>query len=219
MANNTILTVAIDTGFLDKAEKEAYEFLYKQRRAYNERWYKGMFFRPVMLFLRLAGLVASALGMILSIFYLLYPSSCPSWYFAGPFLAFFTAALILFYYLSAIEEKYINWLRGLGSGSCLKMAKRLLRKARRALPFTAKYAIDGDTISYVRDKAGQAELIWKRDLKGFVFMGNNIALLFRKKTSFIPTMVILYEDRFCLEEVLTQLGLSYELMHADIDDD
>lgn len=114
MDNRINITVDIDNDFLDKAEEEAYEILYQQRRAYNERWYKGMLFRPVMLFLRLAGLVASAIGIIISIFFLLYPSSCPSWFYIGPFLVFFTAGLVLFYYLQAIEIKYIDWLKSLG---------------------------------------------------------------------------------------------------------
>ncbi len=217
MENRTIITVDIDRDFLDKAEEEACECLYKQRCAYNERWYKGKFFRPVILFLRMAGLLASASGLILSIFYLLYPSSCPGWFYAGPFLAFFTATLVLFYYLSAIEKKYINWLKGMGRGSCLKMAKRLFNKARMTLPFTASYTIEGKMITYIREKGGEAEFIWKRGLKGFVFVGNNIALLFRKKDSFIPIMVILYKDKSCFQALLTQLGFSYELMHAEIE--
>lgn len=208
--NTVVLQTRIDKALLDQAEVECFEMLYQQRLLHNERWLSALLFNKTLSVLRLLGLVLSALGLLLTVFYLVYPSSCPKWFFAKAYLLFFVLTGVLFYYLPRIQTRYHAWLKKAGKRGCQKLARRLIASARKKVPFDAKYEINGDIIRYSRGKDDQWQQAWSRKAKGFALLGRNATLLFRKPTSLIPTMIILHHDHEDMESTLKDLGMDYK---------
>jgi len=210
LKNTVVLKTRIDKALLDQVEVECFEMLYQQRLLYNERWLSALLFIKTHSVLRLLGLVLSMLGVLLSVFYLVYPSACPKWFFAEAYLLLFILSGVLFYYLPRIQAGYHAWFKKAGKRGCQKLARRLIAGARKQVPFDAKYQITGDLIRYSRGKDGQWQQAWSRKAKGFALLGQNVTLLFRKPTSLIPTMIILHHDCDAMESVLKDLDMAYK---------
>jgi len=205
-----VIQSRIDSSLLDRIEQECFQMLYQQRLHYNERWLTSIFFTRTLLVLRLLGLMFSIPGVVLAVFYLVYPSSCPKWFFAEAYLLFFILAGVLFYYLPRIQAGYHAWFQKAGKRGCQKLARRLIASARKQVPFDAKYEINGDLVTYSRGKDDQWQQVWRRKIKGFALLGKNASLLFRKPTSLVPTMVVLYHDHEAMESVLKGLDMVYK---------
>jgi len=111
MTVDVILECKVDPGFLDTVEQECVQILYQQRLLYNERWYSSLLYAKVFSILSLMGVVVSALGIILCIFYLVYPGSCPRWFCAECYLFIFVSTALLFYFLPVTERRFIAVLK------------------------------------------------------------------------------------------------------------
>ena len=217
MTDTITIKSRVDTALIDRVEQECFQILYQQRVAYNTRWVTSRLLTRSLAFLRWAGLVLSLLGVFISVFYLLYPSTCPRWYLAELFLAFFIGAAVLFYYLARIEAWYLSMLKKAGRGGSKRMARRLVARARKAVPYVAEYNVKGDLITYYRGKeGGKGQQAWSKRIKGFAIVGETVTLLFRKPTSIVPTMLILYDNSEALESVLQRLAIPYEKQSATI---
>ncbi|HEY5601713.1 MAG TPA: hypothetical protein VIM41_01240 [Gammaproteobacteria bacterium] len=212
MNDNISIKSLVDSSLIDKVEQECYQILLQQRLLYNERWYSSMLFTKSTSLLRLIGVLVSSLGVLVCVFYLVYPSSCPKWFFAELYLLFFIATGWLFYFLPRIEIRIITRLKNAGGKSCKNMARRLIAKAKKLVPYDAEYTIKGDLITYYRGKNNNWQQVWSRRLKGFAIVSKHAILLFRKPTSIQPTMLILYENNEIMESVLKELGVSYKTL-------
>lgn len=211
MADSMTIKSRVNASLLDRVEQECYQILYQQRLAYNERWYSSVPVTTALPVLRRVGLLLSLLGIVLSVFYLVYPSACPRWYLAELFLLFFVAAALSFYVLARIEVRYISSMKQAGSRGCMRMARRLVSKARKIVPYVAEYSVKGDLLTYFRGMENDRWLqVWSRRIKGFAIMGETVTLLFRKPTSIVPTMLILHDNNEAVEPILKGLDLPYK---------
>jgi len=213
MEEHPTIVCQVDNALLDEVEQESYRILLQQRFRFNVRWYNsGLFLKSTSL-LRLAGIIFSLLGIFLCVFYLAYPSSCPKWFFAEIYLLAFIIFAVFFWYLPQIEEKITAKLKTAGKGGARKMARRSVAKARKCVPYTAEYSIKGDLLYYYRIVNKHRYTVWSRRLKGFVFVGKHTLLFFRKPTSFVPVMLILFENNEDVEHVLKQPGITFEKIY------
>jgi len=166
--------------------------------------------------LRLAGLIVSMIGLLLSVFYLVYPSSCPKYYFAEIYLLIFIGAGVLFYYMPRIQARVISRLRKAGAKGCQRMARRYVARARKVVPYEGEYTIKGDLITYFRGRIVNGEKkwqqVWSRRMQGYAIIANHVTLIFRKPTSLQPRMLILYESNETMESVFQGLGISYQML-------
>jgi len=208
--DGTVIQSHVDSEQLDRVEQECSELLYQQRLSYNERWYSSLLFTRGILFLRGLGLSLSLIGIALNVYYLIDPGSCPRWLFAEAYLLFFVVMGVFFYVLPRIQARIHARFKTAGRRGSQKLARRMVAQARKLLPFDAKVELTGDLISYSRGKDGQWKQIWSRKPKGFAVLGRNVALLFRKPTSLIPTMLVLHRDPEAMEPVLKHLGLGFK---------
>lgn len=200
----------VDSGFLEKVEQECYQILLKQRLLYNERWYSSTIFQKTISILRLTGGLFSILGVLVSVFYLVYPSVCPKWFLAELYVLFFIIAGLFFYFLPRIQARMLPRLKNSGGKICRFMARRSVATAKKLVPYEAEYTIEGDLTTYCRGKDGGRQQVWSRRLKGFAILGKHATLFFRKPTSLQPTILILHGDNEILESVLTELKIPYK---------
>lgn len=201
--------------FLDAAEQECQQALYQQRLLYNARWYSSAMFSHGTSLLRLAGIAVSAVGALLCVFYLAYPGSCPTWFYAKYYLVLFVAGMVLFYKLPWIQARVIDRMKTSGAGSCRRQAARMVRQARKLVPFEAEYLIKGDSIACYRDRDINPKPRWSRRLQGYAVLGEYATLLFRKPTSIIPTMLLLHEDSAKIASVFDRIGLPYKKLTGE----
>lgn len=210
MTENISIKSQVDSALLYKVEQECFQILYQQRLLYNERWYSSDFLNKTRSIARLVGMSASIFGVIFSVFYLVYPSSCPKWFFAELALLFFIGTTLLFYYLPRLEARIISRMKKAGSNSCKRMARRFMSKARKSVSYVAEYNIKGDFITFIRGKEnGNSQQVWSKRIKGYAILGENVTLSFRKPTSLVPTMLILYENNEVMESVLKDTEIPY----------
>lgn len=211
MTADVSIKTSVDLILLDKIEEEYFQILHQQRVIYNERWCKPAEYLNSLSSLRWIMITLSLLGALLCIYYLLYPGSCPRWLYAELYLVFFVASSVLFYFTPRFHTKYITWLKKLGRNSCKRMARRYLSQARKLIPYDAEYIIKGDLISYYRGKDEKWKQLWSRRLKGYAVIGTYATILFKKPTSIIPAMLILYDNNDAIETVVKELGMSYKI--------
>jgi hypothetical protein len=120
---------------------------------------------------------------------------------------------IFFYFLPRLESRWIARFRKGGSKGCSKLARKMLAKARKILPYEAEYIIRGDLITYYRGKDNNWRLLWSRRMKGFAIMGKHATLFFRKPTSIFPAMLILHSNNEAMESVLKNIDMTYETIN------
>lgn len=90
------------------------------------------------------------------------------------------------------------------------MAKRFLLKARKVVPYVAEYRIKGDLVTFYRGQEnGNSHQVWSKHIKGYAVLGESVTLSFRKPTSLVPTMLILYENNEVMESVLKDIEMPY----------
>jgi len=210
MTEPVSIKIQVDTALLDKVEAECNAILWQQRQRYNRRWYQSRHFAVTTSVLRLAGLVASGAGIALSVFYLVYPGFCPRWFYSSLFLVLFFVAGVFFVFMPRFQARVVNGMLEAGRPGCRRMARRFVSRARKAAPYNTEYSFRGDLISCFREKDGQHKLAWSRRMRGYAILGQYVALVFRKSTSLIPTMLILYENPGVLSTTLGDLGVEFE---------
>ena len=198
----------VDAGFLDAAEREIYDILLTQHLAFSERWYSNKLLIKGTSFLRLFGIAACVFGLALCLFVLLVtPAWCPAWFNIRYYIPAFLILGIIFYFLPSIENAIKKWGRAYAPKNCRKIAARCVREARKLVPYTAEYTINGDAITYHRVKDGEIKSSWTRKLKGVAIHGSCATVFFRKWTSFQPIMIILHEDFGPIRTVLINAGI------------
>ena len=207
MINVISIKSQVDSALLDQVEQECYQILFQQRLRYNDRIHSSPLLLLPLSFLRLAGLVASIIGIILSVFYLVYPGSCPKWFYTELFLLFFIGSAVLFYFLPRLQARYIARMKQAGRKGCKRMARRYVSRGRKRVPYEIEYTIRGDLITAFRGKEDSWKQAWSTRLKGFAIMGKTVTLLFRKPNSIVQKMLIIHENSDALESVLKDLDI------------
>lgn len=124
------------------------------------------------------------------------------------FLLIFTITLIL----SFFALPFMQWLYRPWHGYWRYMAKMhtdgLLKQARACVPFDAQYDFDGSSVSYVRIKSGQAQVVWVREFTGLSLAGRGYTLLFKRRSSISPYAIFLHAPSAEFQAWLTQQGIS-----------
>jgi hypothetical protein len=207
MINVISIKSQVDSALLDQVEQECYQILFQQRLHYNDRIYSSKLFLVPLSFLRLAGLVTSIIGVIISVFYLVYPGSCPTWFYTQLFLLFFIGGVVLFYFLPRLHARHIARMKKTGEKSCKRLARRYVSRGRKIIPYEIEYTIRGDLITAFRGKEDSWKQAWSTRLKGFAIMGKTVTLLFRNPNSIVQKMLIIHENSDALESVLKDLDI------------
>jgi hypothetical protein len=72
-------------------------------------------------------------------------------------------------------------------------ASRMLKAARKVVPFDAEYTFDGDSVTYFRTAGGMKKLMWQRPLRGARVSGPGFTLLLKHERAVSPTLIILHQ--------------------------
>ena len=212
-ANNRFI---VDAAHCQRAEDELYAMLLRQDAAFAARFQ----FKPMgnVLFkvARAAGIVASLLGIALTLAFLVLGS--PSW--AVPpdpwYLPVFSAGFVFFWFAHRLQPSLQSGIRAWGERtserSCRRGAARCVRDARRLAPFDAHYEVKDSLVVYSREKDGR-RIVWRRDLskyrtRGLALRGTSVTAIFRRPGSFYPSVVILHDSSDWLTRVLQDTGIN-----------
>jgi hypothetical protein len=210
MSQSFSLQSHVDAALLDRVESECDAILWHQRQRYNQHWYQSRQFTRVTTGLRIFGLVVSGLGIAVSLYYLVCRQFLPQWLF----LVFFVLAGIFFLFLPKLQARIVRRMQKAGRPACRRMARRYVGRARKRAPFEAEYTIRGDLVSCYREKDGLHKQAWSRRIRGYVFVGEHVALVFRKPSSLFPRMLILGSDPEALAAALDDLGIEHGRIDA-----
>ena len=202
----------INASFLDEAEMQIFDILLKQRLCYNDRWVNNPVFVKITPLLRIFGLVASLIGVLLCIFSIVVGVHWQLFSF-GPFvfILFFVLFGVIFYLLPKFDEKIKVAIRDIAVRSCKRLAKKCVVKGRKEAPYIAEYDIKGGCILYYREKGGKLKFAWMRKLKGVAIQSDSATLIFRKWTSIAPIIIILHNDRESVKNALSQQCIACKL--------
>jgi hypothetical protein len=72
-------------------------------------------------------------------------------------------------------------------------AAKILKAPKKVLPFTAEYQFRDDVVSCYRINTNGTRLAWSKTLEGWYFSGQHVTMLFKKKTSIHPYLLIMHE--------------------------
>jgi hypothetical protein len=109
-----------------------------------------------------------------------------------------------------LEKWGKNWAETITIKNCRNTSNRCIKKARELAPYQAEYVIKENFITYYRGKNDILKLVWTRELKGVAIYGKSTTIFFKKWTSIQPTMVILHENFYPLEAVLTNQPIDFK---------
>ena len=216
---NLNIRFEIDQDFLDVAEKQIFEILCTQRLSFNDRWFNNPTIVKLKPIIRMVGLVLCLFAALLSLIPLIFGIRWQS-VVMGPelFLLFFGAVGLTFYFLPAIELRVRNLTRKITLKGSKKLAARSVKQARKLVPFTAEYDIKGGSVTYYREKDGELKLAWTRKIKGVAIQSERATIVFRKWTSFVPSIVLLHADVELTKVALREQNIDcrlYEKSHIE----
>lgn len=202
----------VDSQHCARAADELYAMLLRQDLSFVQRWDSNPASIAVVKIARAMGILAALLGIALTLGFGILGT--PDW--ATPpdwaFLPVFVVGLVCFYQLPRIHALIHAWMRRFREKSCRRYAKRLVLAARQHAPFDAEYELKDDCLTYVRDKNGSRQLAWQRRLskyknRGLALQGTTVTAIFRRPTSFTPSVVILRDGSGWLASVLQDAGV------------
>jgi hypothetical protein len=87
-----------------------------------------------------------------------------------------------------------------------RISARMLRAARHAAPFEARYVFAGQTVTYARVTPAGADVIWQRTLQGWRVSGTGFTLVLKSRRS-LQGVLILHEPSAHLDTWLARLGV------------
>ena len=210
MEDNISIKSKVDLDLLNQVEDEYYQILLKQRLKFTNRWHSAVWMKRTVEILRWLGFIVSIFGLLLCIFYYVYPSSCPKWFIVEFYFFLFILFGLLFYFLPKVEVKVKRVGDKLSEKSCARMARSFLAKAKKIVPYEVEYLIKGNLVTYYRGKDDKWKQVWNAQLKGCAILGKHCAVFFRKSTSYIPMVLIYYDSDQAIESVLKHLKVDYE---------
>lgn len=87
-----------------------------------------------------------------------------------------------------------------------RISTRMLRAARRAGPFEARYVFAGRTVTYTRVTPAGADVVWQRTLQGWRVSGTGFTLVLESRRS-LQGIIILHQPSARLDTWLAGLGI------------
>lgn len=132
------------------------------------------------------------------------------------FIIFFALAFLL----ARDTRRLMEWRTKLSKPYWLWLARsnasRMLRVAKKSLPFRAEYEFRDNVVVYYRISKTGSKLAWTRTLKHWRVSGQHATLLFKKKTSLYPYILIMHEASHDLSQYLEALGIQSIVGNQDI---
>jgi hypothetical protein len=209
----------VDAACCQRAADELNAILREQERAFVTRWHSSKLTRAVVKTARAAGMLLSVLGLALCVALRYFDtrswSTQPSLWFIPIFVAF----IPVFLFQPGIERRVLEWALGRADRRARRNAERAVRAARRLAPFAADYDLKGDLLVYSRGKDGAWRLAWSRMLgkfqaRGLAIQSASITVVFRRRSSLIPSVVILQQNPEWPASVLREIGITLESRSA-----
>jgi hypothetical protein len=209
----------VDAAYCQRAADELNAILREQERAFVTRWHSSKLTGAVVKTARVAGMLLAVLGLALCVALRYFDtrswSTQPSLWFIPIFVAF----IPVFLFQPAIERRVLEWSLGRADRRARRNAERAVHAARRLAPFAADYDLKGDLLVYSRGKDGAWRLAWSRMLgkfqpRGLAIQSASITVLFRRRSSLIPSLVILQQNPEWPASVLHEIGITLESRSA-----
>ncbi|MFZ6653914.1 hypothetical protein [Undibacterium sp. TJN19] len=198
------LHTKVDAEFLDALEAELVETLHARFMAYRERYMQSRMTLSLLLILK----CICILGLALCV-----------WVFALGgipfhgirieflFALFFLILLVLFWDKNKLINRQGKVFKPYWSWLAKSHAKRMLKVARKILPFEAEYVFRDDVAVYYRISKAGSTLAWNRKVKHCYLSGQRATMLFKKPTSLYPYVLIQHDPPAALAAYLDEIGL------------
>lgn len=115
-----------------------------------------------------------------------------------------------------LSRRLWEWYLQRADWRARRNAERALRVANRMVPFEADYDFKADVLTYARGKDDAWQHGWSRALKrfqarGFAVQTDSTTVIFRRRTSLFPSVVILQESREWPSSVVRDAGIALEI--------
>lgn len=183
------MTALITSEFLQLVEPRIAELICsrmiaRERHVENHLWYKSlnMFLYIIMLFVLFGGLILGAYSTFFD------QSMCRSLWLS---LVLMLICLILLYGFRSLR-RFNSWMLPINHTKLSKkLAHRLLKTAKKIVPYVAEYEFKNDLVTYYRIKNNSAVLAWSRKLPAVKVEGEGFILYFGKEHYAHPQVIIL----------------------------
>ena len=204
----TTFRIHADESHVGRAIEELHLILLGQHFAYTKRFQRGLLSVEGQALCRRIGMVASGIGVALSIYILFaVPPGCGTWWLGWLLLGVFGLAGLLFQRLldlqAWVESRIRLWVaRRFGAH-----AAKNLEALRSATPIELEYQFEDGRV-WSRQRSGQSmKKRWERPLESFAFVGDSVCAIFKKSTAMYPRMLVLHDNGAELSESLRALGI------------
>ncbi|MFZ6760387.1 hypothetical protein ACO0K9_24555 [Undibacterium sp. Ji50W] len=199
-----LLKTPVTEEFLHALEAELVTIFLERFAAYRDRILPPKLYAWLLSTLKYLGIFG--LGLSLLSFYL-GGSIVYSVRLDMILISIFSVLCVLFWDKKKIVERHTAMTARVWAWSAKKRAGNMLRKARKALPFCAEYDFRDDVVAYYRITDKASVLAWTRTIKHWRITGHYATLLFKKKTSMYPYIMILHAPSAELDSYLDELGI------------
>lgn len=189
--------------------------LTRQECAFLQRWHDRLPSAALVRGLCVFGTVVCAFGFGLSAFEVFSAGSHATRFFIL-WMSVFLIFIVAFETMRRLSEKLSEWihvrtLERAGRRGPVR-AVRFIRQARRLVPFEADFSLQGDLLTYSRNKDGRWQHAWHRQLTkfcqyGVAMRGHHVIAIFARSTALFPSVVILSNGSDELPLALNALGL------------
>jgi len=119
----------------------------------------------------------------------------------------FAVFCVVFWNTNKIIQKHAAMTARSWMWIAKKRSSGMLRQARKTLPFCAEYDFRDDVVAYYRITDKASVLAWTRTIRHWRVNGQYATLLFKKKTSMYPYVMILHEPSQELMQYMDALGI------------
>ena len=184
------LSKYISADFLDHLEKELVSILIQRNMMRRNRLVTSTYYAWLF---RIA-LLACALGLALSLWAMTLSTGQKIYLLVfGLFALLFAFGLVVFWNKNWLLGKFAGFHVRLATWISAKMARRMLKTARRMVPFTAEYELRGRSLVYYRRRDDATTFSWARNLDGLGVKGNGFTLFFKKETTVYPHILVMHD--------------------------
>lgn len=210
--------VEVTAELIAGASNELLRILIQQTLAYHQRWHSSWFAKKVIPILRYLGLIASLLGFITTVVFLvLGPRWCPAWVNLSLMAPLFFIFILIFYFLPAIQAKIVKSTKSNLVKQCQKRVARHMSKAHRLQPYTAEYMLKGNLLTCFRCVDDDWKVYFFKKLSGVAFQGDSVTVVFKKHTSIHPYLLVFHHNSKMLRSALEHLNLAICLIPSDLE--
>lgn len=221
-----ILTIC-DERFLMQVEQNLIEIIIFQQLRLRVRLFRGLFssfFKPGKFInkhwckIRKALIILCLLGTLLSLYMVIFEP------FNLVFLVLLIIYLIVTFVFSLWKKPYKNMnSQKLGNyidkKSAQTSAKKILKVAKKELPFDAHYHFSSNLMNYYRLKEGDNSLVFSKELEKFAIVHSHATLFYRTPKGLVERTLIMHDDPQQMIAILEELNIEFVIYSADIHTD